>query len=438
MQVPGSKSLTNRALLLAALAQGSSALVGALRSDDTDRLGRALGLLGVEIATVGDRITVQGAAGRLVARGEPTLDLGDGGTPARFMLAAAALATAPVVIDGSARLRERPFADGIALLRALGVQIECLRAEGQLPVRVVPGAAAPVGGTLIAGQVASSQFLSALLLVAPWFRDGLTLELREPPTSEAYLGLTIDELRRWGAQVEQSHGADGSLARVRVAPGALAPRPQAHIEADASSAVYWAAAAALVPGSQIELTGLPGDSRQPDMGAIAALETMGARVERAADRVRVAWQGPAAGPALRGISLDASGFPDGALAVAAAAAAATGPTRLRGLQTLRVKESDRLAAMQAELVRVGAGARVEGDALLIEPPASLAPHGVRVQTYRDHRIAMSFAVLGLRTGGLLIQDPGCVQKSYPGFWRDLERLRTGGAHAMRPEARPFA
>jgi 3-phosphoshikimate 1-carboxyvinyltransferase len=253
---------------------------------------------------------------------------------------------------------------------------------------------------------------------------GLEVEFTEPPTSQAYLELTIEELRRWGVAVQAQRRADGSLASVRVPAGPPAARAQVPIEADASSALYWAVAAAIVPGSRLELAGLPGGSSQPDMGALRALAAMGARVEFAPDAVRVEWCQQRHGAPLHGAELDAAGFPDGALALAAAAAVAGGATTLRGLGTLRVKESDRLAAMEAELGRVGCEARVEGEALVVDPPALLAPRGACVRTYRDHRIAMSFAVLALRTGGIQVADPGCVGKSYPGFWRDLERLRS--------------
>ena len=428
--VPGSKSLTNRALLLAAFAAGESTLLGALRADDTERLAAALEALGVPSALDEQGLRVRGAGGRL-RTGDGgsggagiTVNLGDGGTPARFLLAAAAFADGPVTIDGSASLRERPFGDGVALLRALGVEARHLAGDGLLPVRVEPGTRPPQGGTLRVGRTASSQFVSALLLVAPWMERGLAVEFTEPPTSQAYLELTIEELRRWGVQVQAQRSADGALARVHVPAGPPAARAQVAIEADASSALYWAVAAAIVPGSRLELAGLPGDSSQPDMGALRALSAMGARVEFATDAVRVEWCQQRGGAPLHGAELDASGFPDGALALAAAAAVAGGPTTLRGLGTLRVKESDRLAAMEAELGRVGCEARVEGEALVVDPPPLLAPRGACVHTYRDHRIAMSFAVLALRTGGIQVADPACVGKSYPGFWRDLERLRS--------------
>lgn len=423
VRVPGSKSLTNRALVLAALAGGTSVLEGALRSEDTDGLLRALGAVGIPCAAEGDRLRVEGCAGQVPNAREVRVDMGEGGTPTRFMLAVAALAASPVVVDGSTRMRERPIADGVDLLRRLGVQAEYAEAEGRLPVRIVPGPAAPRGGTVIARPTASSQFISALLLVAPWFREGVTLEFVGAPTSQSYVELTVDELRRWGANVQETRGPGGVLETVRVAPGPLAPRLHVAIEPDASSAAYWGVAAAVVEDSDLLLAGLPADSRQPDMGVFAALRAMGAEVHGGRDGLRVAWAGARGGAPLRPVQVDASGFPDGALAIAAAAALASGPSRITGLSTLRVKESDRLEALRAELERIGCRARVTEGAIETLPSGIPAPHGVRIRTYRDHRIAMSFAAIGLRTGGLLVEDPGCTAKSYPGFWADLARLR---------------
>ena len=427
IRVPGSKSLTNRAIVLAALAGGTTVLEGALRSDDTDGLLRALGALGVASTTQGDRIQVAGCAGRVPNARETRVDLGDGGTPTRFMLAVAALATAPVVVDGSARMRKRPIADGVDLLRRLGVQADYAEAEGRLPVRIVPGGSTPRGGTVIARPTASSQFISALLLVAPWFRDGVTLEFVGAPTSQSYVELTVDELRRWGALVQETRGPGGVLETVRVAPGPLRARAPVHVEPDASSAAYWGVAAAVVEDSELLLAGLPADSRQPDMGVFAALRAMGAVVHGERDGLVVAWGGARGGAPLRPVHVDAARFPDGALALAAAAALATGPSRITGLSTLRVKESDRLAAMHAELVRIGCAARISDDAIDVIPTGVPTPRDVRIRTYRDHRIAMSFAAIGLRTDGLLIEDPACTSKSYPGFWADLARLRAGDA-----------
>lgn len=431
IRVPGSKSITNRALILAALADGVSVLHGALRSEDTDGLIEALRALGCLITVTGDSVHVHGCGGRFAADIPVHVNLGDGGTPTRFMMAAASLARAPVTIDGSARMRQRPVADGVTLLAALGVGVSSTVSgtNAALPLTVTPAVAAPHGGTVRVSRTSTSQCVSGLLLCAPWFRDGLRVEFTEQPTSQSYLELTVDELRRWGVAVDESRDATGQLTAIAVPYGPLRARPAVHIEADASSAIYWAAAAAIIPGSVVDLLGLPQQSRQPDMRAIQAIGAMGAIVgpspmEDGATRVTCAVvdsQSP-----LRGGQFNLSSAPDGALAVAAIAALADGETRLDGLSTLRVKESDRLAALRDGLVAMGAGARIEGDSLIISPMDAerrrATSANALIQTVRDHRIAMAFAVLGLQVSGVQIVDPGCVAKSYPDFWTDLARM----------------
>jgi 3-phosphoshikimate 1-carboxyvinyltransferase len=443
LAVPGSKSLTNRALMLAAMASGRTELQWALRSDDTDALARALAALGATIEArgpgpggpvVADEFSVDGVGGRFASGGDVSLHLGDGGTPTRFAMAVAAFAPRRVTIDGSARMRERPVADGVELLRQLGVRVEWIEQDGRLPVVVDGRAGPPTGGILHVGRLASSQFASALLLLAPWMRDGLELRFDSPPTSASYLTLTVDELRRWGARVDEARDAHGTLRSIRVAPGPLAARGAVMVEQDASSAVFWAVAAAIVPGSDLVLGWLPPESRQPDMRILAILESMGAAVIRSAGGVRVACRVPAGDPSapLDGAGeVDCGDCPDGALALMAAAAVASGPTRITGLGTLRAKESDRLSAMRDALKRVGATIDVGTDWIEIGPLAAGCSVEARIDPRGDHRVAMSLAVLGMRTGGIRIDDPGCVSKSYPQFWSALDLLsrgRAGAAH----------
>ena len=443
LAVPGSKSLTNRALMLAAMASGRTELQWALRSDDTDALARELAALGATIEArgpgpggpvVADEFSVDGVGGRFASGGDVSLHLGDGGTPTRFAMAVAAFAPRRVTIDGSARMRERPVADGVELLRQLGVRVEWIEQDGRLPVVVDGRAGPPTGGILHVGRLASSQFASALLLLAPWMRDGLELRFESPPTSASYLTLTVDELRRWGARVDEARDAHGTLRSIRVAPGPLAARGAVMVEQDASSAVFWAVAAAIVPGSDLVLGWLPPESRQPDMRILAILESMGAAVIRSSGGVRVACRVPAGDPSapLDGAGeVDCGDCPDGALALMAAAAVASGPTRITGLGTLRAKESDRLSAMRDALKRVGATIDVGTDWIEIGPLAAGCSVEARIDPRGDHRVAMSLAVLGMRTGGIRIDDPGCVSKSYPQFWSALDLLsrgRAGAAH----------
>ena len=434
VRLPGSKSLTNRALALAALASGPTVLRGALRSADTDALAEALRALGVPVSIDPDSIAVEGCGGRLPPGADVRIDLGDGGTPTRFAMALAAFSPRRVTVDGSPRMRERPVADGVRLLRALGVDVQATGPNEALPVTVDGRAGSPRGGALVVGEVASSQFVSAVLLTAPWMPDGLDVTFDAAVTSRSYVDLTVDELRRWGSRVTERVDAFGALRGIHVAGEPLPARGAFDIEPDASSAVPWAVAAALVPGAEVTFPGLSTGSRQPDMRAIAVLERMGAVVDGDTHgcRVRSAVSRGAQGSPLRGVEADLSDAPDGALALMAAAAAASGRSRFTGLATLRVKESDRLAAMAEGLARVGAHATITRDSITIEPiPARHAVHAV-IDPHDDHRVAMAFAALGLRTGGIAIEHPGCVAKSYPAFWTDLAACTTPTGEAARP------
>ncbi|MBM4113073.1 MAG: 3-phosphoshikimate 1-carboxyvinyltransferase, partial [Phycisphaerae bacterium] len=417
VQVPGSKSLSTRALVLAALSPTPVLLRGVLAADDTRHLAAAIGAMGGRVARLlGDDWRIDGreigAASRRVE-----VDLGDGGAPVRFAMALATRRSGETRLDGSARLRERPIEDGVELLRALGASISYGREQGRLPV-VVHGRLAGETATIRVARTASSQFVSALMLIAPSLPTGLRLEFTEAPTSASYLALTIESLRSFGAKLRGSAARAGD--EIEIAPG-LSPAGELRIPADASSAVVWAAAAAIVPGSRIEIAGVRRDA-QPDRAAIEAIGRMGASIEWSDQGVTVC-HAP-----LRGVDLDASSWPDGALAVAAAAGAASTPTRLRSLGTLRVKESDRLAAVRDEFGALGLHARIDGDDLVIEPrEAPGAP--VVVHAHRDHRIAMMLALVGLRRGGVIVDDPACVSKSYPAFWSHLAMLQGRGAGA---------
>ena len=413
LRPPGSKSITCRAYLLAALAEGESRIVRPLRSADTDGLLAALGTLGAESRWDGDDVVVTGVAGRFPRGG--CVNLGDGGTPARFMLAAALCAREPVEVDGSPRMRERPVAEGLAMLRALGADVTCLGAPEQLPVRIAPP---PVhqGGSLALEPTRSSQFISALLLVAPWL--GSPLELKHPRgmTSRTYVDLTVDLLRQWGSVVECDEGVAG--ARQRVEPGAVSARTF-EIEPDASSAVYWWTAAAIGPAGSQATVAVPARSRQPDAAYPARiLERLGAEVRADAAGITVVGHGQLVPPSG---ALDMEAMPDAAVALGAALARATGTVTVRGLHTLAVKETDRLSAVAAELERVGCAVQRTAEALIIDPRAA-HDRPVDVATYGDHRMAMAFAVLGLARGGVRIENPACVSKSYPGFFDDLATL----------------
>lgn len=421
MRVPGSKSLSNRHLILAAVADAPTELRGLLACDDCDGLLRALGTLGfgaTRLDLAADRVEIA----RVGPPRGGALDLGDGGTPTRFMIALAAAQPEGVwTIDGSARMRERPVAEGVEMLRALGARLEYEGGEGRLPVRVHGGGLA--GGRLEVGRTASSQFVSALMLVAPRLPRGLELEFTDEPTSASYLQLTLAALA--AARVEASVGygsialggpPGGGLRRIAIAPQPV-PGGVVEIEPDASSAVYPAAAAVLT-GGRVELLGMPRRSVQPDSWFLDDLALRGAAVASSADGLATV---VAAGRALRGLDADYSRAPDAAVMAMVLAACGDAPSRFTGLGTLRVKESDRIATVAAGLRALGATVEVGEDWARVHP---LPPRPIpaQIDTANDHRIAMAFAVLGLARPGVSIKNPGCVAKSWPGFWAALEEL----------------
>lgn len=442
IRVPGSKSLSNRHLILAALAETPTRLCGLLVCEDCDRLLVALSALGWMSRNDGDALlleppgvrTENDSAAELHAR----VNLGDGGTPTRFMMALAAAQRAGVCdIDGSARMRERPIAEGVELLRALGARIEYLEEDGRLPLRVFArGEMSGLrGGTLRVGRTASSQFVSALLLVAPTLTEGLDIEFTEEPTSASYLQLSLAALQAAGVEAEVAYrpveatSSDTGLSRIRIRPQPIRGGTVS-IEPDASSAVYPAAIAALSPKGVVTLAGLPRRSIQPDAFFFDDLALRGARVEETDRGLRVSARGT-----LRGIDSDYARAPDAAVMAMVLAAMCDRPSRITGLGTLRVKESDRIEAVAAGLRALGGTVETGDDWVRVHP---LPPHSpqsspVVIETVNDHRIAMAFAVLGFvrsrfdRPGFvrpcLEIANPSCVAKSWPGFWDMLDLLR---------------
>ena len=407
VRVPGSKSITNRALLIAALAAGESELLGALESDDTLAMVEGLTALGCEITLGPERWRVRGRRGRL-QRSAAAIHARGSGTTARFLTAAAALANGPVVIDGNARMRARPIADLTDALRALGVKVDMLGEGGCPPVRV-HGGALPGGHAEIDARH-SSQYVSAVLLAAPYARADVVLEFTDGIlVSRPYVDLTLDVMRAFGAEVAWTQD---STLRVKAGRG-YRGRPYT-IEPDASAATYPFCAAA-ISGGRARVEGIPASSIQADMRVLGVLEAMGCEVLRGADFSEV--RGPVG--RLRGVSVDMNEMPDAALAIAVVALFAGGPTQLRNIANLRIKETDRLLALETELRKLGAGATATADSLSIEPGRL---HGAQIETYDDHRMAMSFALAGLRIPGIAIRDPACVRKTWPDFFEMLERL----------------
>lgn len=411
VQVPGSKSITNRALLIAALADGQSRLMGALTSIDTDVMRAALGQLGASVVAgqdVGDAWTVSGVAGRWSAPASE-LFMENSGTSTRFLTAAAALAPGPVILDGSPRMRERPIRDLVDALRGLGVRIDILGKEGCPPVRV-HGGGLP-GGSVQIDASQSSQYVSAVLLAAPYARKDVLLRfLGGELVSRPYVDLTLEVMRAFGADAgwtEEGH--------VSVRAGRPYVARDYAIEPDASSAAYPFVAAAIT-GGVVVVEGIPPDTAQADFKILGLLERMGCEVAYRARSVEV--RGPQTGLKSLG-EVDMNDLPDAVLAYAVAALFANGPTLITNVGNLRIKETDRLAALETELRRLGARAEAGEDWLKISPGPV---HGAEIETYDDHRMAMAFALAGLKIPGVVIRDPACVSKTWPNFFDALRHL----------------
>jgi 3-phosphoshikimate 1-carboxyvinyltransferase len=401
---PGSKSFTNRALLVAALAEGgASRLDGPLEADDTVAMREGLRSLGTLIDDNDDPWLVLGTGGRFTAPPAP-VDARASGTTARFLTAAAVLADGPVTIDGTPRMRQRPIGQLTAALELLGADVST--ADGYPPVTVVPR---PLhGGEVMIDGTVSSQFLSALLMIAPLVGEPVKIcPMGGVVVSRPYVVSTLETMSAFGAQVDDlgDHFA--------VAPTGYR-KAHYEIEADASAAAYPLVATAACGGS-VAIEGIPVGSTQADLDLLVALEQMGCRVDRQGHQVVL----EASGELLRPLDIDMNRAPDAVLALAVACLFAGGPSRIRNVGSLRVKETDRLVALETEINRLGASARVEGDDLVIIP-GPMRP--AQIETYDDHRMAMAFAIVGLRVPGIEILDPACVAKTWPSYFETLAAL----------------
>lgn len=403
---PGSKSITNRALVCAALAAGRSTLTGALDSEDTRVMIESLGRLGLEVEHDRDAATVRvaGCAGRLPSGGAE-LYVANSGTTVRFLTAMVTLGQGSFRLDGTPRMRERPIQDLLDALAQLGGKARSETGDGCPPV-VVEAAGLPGGRATVAGNI-SSQFLSGLLLAAPCAAAPVELTIDGPLVSKPYIRMTLAVMRAFGAEVEANDLANFRIDRPR------GYRAQTYaIEPDASAASYFFAAAAITAG-RVTVEGLCRESLQGDVAFCDCLEKMGCRVEYGADSITVT------GAPLKGIDVDMNAISDTVQTLGAVALVAEGPTRITGVGHIRHKETDRIAALTTELRKLGATVEPRGDGLEIVP-GRLRP--AVIDTYDDHRMAMSLALAGLVAPGVVIRDPGCTAKTYPGFFDDLDRL----------------
>lgn len=415
---PGSKSITNRALVCAALAQGRSILTGALDSEDTRVMFEALGQLGIALALdPAERvITVSGCGGRLPAtRAEVFVD--NSGTTARFLAAVLTLGQGIYRLDGAPRMRERPIQDLVDALRALGADVSSDQETGCPPL-LVRAAGLEGGQARVRGDI-SSQFLSGLLLAAPYARQPVELVVEGELVSKPYVAMTLAVMRAFGVEVR----ADG-FTRFRVPNERPYQGREYAIEPDASAASYFLAAAAIT-GGEVRVEGLSRASLQGDVAFVDLLAQMGCHVRHEVDAITV--RGAAlAGGTLQGITCDMNAISDTVQTLSAVALFAAGPTTITGVPHIRHKETDRLAALATELRKFGAEVDERADGLRIVPPREpSALHGAAIDTYRDHRMAMSLALVGLRVPGVTIRDPGCVAKTYPEYFDDLMTLVAG-------------
>ena len=416
VRVPGSKSLTNRALVCAALSVGTTQLTGALRADDTDAMIECLRVLGVHItpSVDGTVLDVVGSEGHL-APGPVTLDARLSGTTSRFVAPLLVLGSGTYVLDAAAPMRHRPMADLAQALEDLGVVVDTAPG-GHLPFAVV-GGGATTGSVKVPGAV-SSQFLSGLLLMAPCLPHGLTVEVVGPLISRPYVDMTVAVMREFGALVEEPSPARFVIAGTGYrSPGHFA------IEPDASAASYFLGAAAITGGS-VRIAGLGSGSTQGDIRFANILSRMGATVRMDEAEIDMRADGP-----LHGVTVDMADCSDTAQTLAVVAVFAEGPTRVTGIGFIRNKETNRIAAVVTELHRCGIEAEEEPDGFVVYPGL---PQPTTFDTYGDHRMAMSFALLGLRAPGIAIADPRVVDKTFPGFFDELSKLRRDGEIQERP------
>ena len=396
---PPSKSYTHRALIIGALGSGTTTLLQPLFAQDTRLTMNALRMLGVPVTENPDRIIITGCNGRFPTRDTTILDLDNSGTSLRLLTSLALLCRHPVILTGSQRMQERPIGPLAQALLSLGGTIDFLKNEGYPPLKV---SGHLHGGSVVVDGTISSQFISSLLIAAPYAETELEVVIPSPPASQSYLDITLDVMQVFGANVTR----DG-YARFRVSNR----RPYAGrtytIEGDYSSASYFFAIAAIC-GGRVTVKNLVPDSVQGDRRFLDALRLMGCTVTRSGNAVTVERRGD-----LQGITFDMSSSPDTVQTLCMVAAMAKTPTTITGIGHLKFKESDRITRTAERLQALGGNVQAGDDRITIRP-ASL--HGGSINPDNDHRTAMSFAVLGLGIGGITITDAECVSKSFPGFW----------------------
>jgi len=406
--VPGSKSITNRALILAALADGTTTLKGVLHSDDTRHMRNALSQMGIVITDV-DATTLRVEGGRSKLRApEGELFIGNSGTTVRFLAAFCALVPGKVTLVGDEHMAKRPISDLVDGLTQMGVQVDC---PTGCPPLTIHGNGLPGGHVRMPGDK-SSQYFSALLMAAPCATSTLTVEATGDLVSRPYIDITLNMMRDFGADVPKDAASRGDSSFVVPAQGAYTAREYV-IEPDASSASY-AFATAAATGLSVHVLGLSTGALQGDYGFVQLLEQAGCHLEILPGETRIH-----GAPSLQGLDVDMHHISDTVMTLAALAPLCRSPTRITNVYNIRIKETDRLEATVNELKRLGQTVESGRDWLTVEP-APITP--CVVHSYSDHRMAMAFAILGLARAGVQIENPACVAKTYPTFWDDLRAL----------------
>lgn len=407
VRMPGSKSLTNRALLIASLADGTTHLTNALFSDDSRHFAKALQTLGFDVRMneIDHSMIVTGMGGRIPAK-NAELFIGNAGTAARFLSAFLALGSGQYILDGEPRMRERPIGDLIDALHQLGVEVE---AKNNCPPVEIFARGLPGGKTTIAGDI-SSQFLSALLMVAPYAQRSIEITLSTDLNSKPYVDMTIAIMKEFGVEIERH-----DYSQFVIRPARYSPLRTYSIESDASAASYFFAAPAICGGT-VRVENISQRSVQGDIKFLDVLKRMGCQIVEGEDFVEVT--GP---DVLQGVDVDMRDISDTAQTLAAVAPFAVSPTRIRGIASARVKETDRVHAACAELARLGVQVEEHEDGMTIYPCQTFK--SANIETYNDHRMAMAFSLIGLRFNGVTIENPSCVSKTFPDFFEVLGALR---------------
>ncbi|HEX7899098.1 MAG TPA: 3-phosphoshikimate 1-carboxyvinyltransferase [Planctomycetota bacterium] len=401
--IPGSKSLTNRALICASLAKGTSRLKSASFSDDVRALSGALNLLGIPIVPLEreNAIVVHSGGARDVSG---HFQMGNAGTATRFFTSLLCTGKGNFIVDGDERMRERPIGGLVDALRALGADIRYTVKDGCPPLDI--RSSGLKGGKCSVGGETSSQFVSSLLMAAPAAEGDVEITVLGELASKPYVEITLEVMRQFGVTVNRQ-----GYRRFTIPKGTAYTPGEVAIEADGASANYFLAMAA-VTGGKARVRGIGSGSKQGEVQFVKILERMGCAVAWGPDWIEVT------GKTLRGVDVDMNDCPDSAQTLACVALFARGGTRVRNVRNLRVKETDRIAALVKELGKLGAKVKEEADGFTVVPPSAFKP--AEIATYKDHRMAMSFAVAATAAPGVVIRDPECVSKSYPYFFEQLE------------------